>query len=151
MRAEGTGFRPKEQGWLGWWFLRVGCSCRASLKYLGGRTPSALPGVRITPLAERKKGIPSADRARHVTQALSEGLGWSLLCPDSPARARGPLMNTATSQFGRMPEWTIGAGAWGVWLVVIEPRWAGSWAHFKGWGGGLFLHAGYGLALDKRL
>lgn len=47
-------------------------------------------------------------------------------------------MNTATSQFGRMPEWTIGAGAWGVWIVVMEPGWAGSWAHFKGWGGGLF-------------
>lgn len=66
--------------------------------------PSAFPGVRITPLAERKKGIPSADRARDVTHALSEGLGQYLLCPDSPARARGPLMNTATSQFGRMPE-----------------------------------------------
>lgn len=99
--------------WTGeWWrFSRVGRSCRASLKYLGSRKPSAFPGVRITPLAERKKGIPSADKARGVTSALSESPGKSLLCPGSPAKARGPSMNTATSQFGRMPVETIGAGA----------------------------------------
>lgn len=102
-------------------------------------------------MVERKKGIPSADRARPVIQALSEGLGWSLLCADSPARARGPLMNTATSQFGRMPEWTIGAGAWGVWTVVIKPGRAGILGSFQGVGRGFVPACKYGLALNKRL
>lgn len=85
--------------------FRVGRSCRASLKYLGSRKPSVFPGVRITPLAERKKDIPSA-------------------------RARGPSMNTAISQWGRMPAETAEAGDW-------APR--GQSATWVDWGPGLGL------------
>lgn len=91
------------------WLSLVGRSCRASLKYLGSRKPSAFPGVRITPLAEQKKGIPSAHRDRDVTGAPLQT--WeSLQGPHVPVRARGPSMNTATSQLGRMP---AGTTEWG--------------------------------------
>lgn len=69
------------------------------MKYLGSRKPSAFPGVRITPLAEQKKGIPSV-------------------------RARGPSMNTATSQFGRMPLMTPGSpgNPEAKWMCVLPWR-----------------------------
>ena len=56
-------------------------SCSTFWKYLGNRKALAFPRIRITTLTERKKGI-------------------------SSARAKGPLMNTATSQFGCMPPTT---------------------------------------------
>lgn len=95
--------------------------------------------------AEESDPVCRTERARAKDPGPPEGLGWRPhpLCPYAPARARGPSINTATSQLSRMPVRTMAAAAQGSWVIKHRHRNAqllpmqdmqGCWAGERAWG-----------------
>lgn len=95
------------------------------LEVLGKQEAISVPWSQDHPIGRAEEGDSICRQNGDVTHALSEGLGWSLVCPDSPARARGPLMNTATSQFGLMPAETR---SWGLGCLGLQLLNLAGWA-----------------------